>query len=592
MENKQQPPRIRITIPPWILIGATVILLPLFTLMTIANIRRHQETGTRLLVEKGAALIRSFEAGTRTGLMGEHFSGRHLQQLLSETAMQKDIVYLTVVDTNGITLAHNQVSRIGSPYGSDLDLYQLSRSDDVRWRILERPGKQAVFEVFSRFSPSGGLHREPDVLRLLRQLYRPHMANRPGLNPSDPVIFIGLDMTSLQEAGRNDIRQAVIIAGVMLLIGLTGIILLLITHSVRETRVTLSRIKAFSDNLVENMPIGLIAIDSQKQLTSFNQVAESFFGHLTETGMGKDIAQILPRALWELIEHPDIQNSIVEKEIDCPVKDGRITPLAVSATLLHDRDGDFHGYILLFKDLTEIQSLKKNLARNHRLASVGRLAAGVAHEIRNPLSSIKGFATYFKERFQDHPEDKATAEIMIQEVDRLNRVVSHLLEFSRPVSVSGKPVDMKKLIHDSLKLIEQQIREKSINVTVNPFHETGDMILDADKISQILLNLYLNALDAMESGGSLAISFGRHPWKPGVEISVADTGGGIAETDLPHIFDPYFTGKPNGTGIGLAIVYNIVEAHNGEIKVESRTGKGTTFTVFLSELNGMTEPEI
>ena len=424
METNQQPHRFQIAIPPWILIGAVVILLPLFALMTITNIRRHQEAGTRLLVEKGAALIRSFEAGTRTGLMGDHFSGQHLQQLLSETAMQKDIVYLMVVDINGMILAHNQVSKIGLSYGSDLDLYKLSQTNDINWRVIQKPGEQAVFEVCRRFAPSGGFGREPNVLRLFRQLTQPHMTHWNTINPSDLVIFIGLDMTSLQEAGHNDIRQAVIIAGVMLLIGLTGIILLFITHSYRMTRVSLSKIEAFSENLVENMPIGLIAVDNHKQLTSFNQLSASFFGHLTEAGIGKDVAEILPRELWELIEHPDIRHGIIEKEIDCPVKDGRILPFAVSATLLHDRNGQFHGYILLFKDLTEIQSLKKNLARNQRLAVVGRLAAGVAHEIRNPLSSIKGFATYFKERFQHNPEDKEIAEIMIQEVDRLNRVVS------------------------------------------------------------------------------------------------------------------------------------------------------------------------
>jgi len=585
MDTIQQTNRFQITVPPWILIGAAVILFPLFSLMTVANIHRHREAGIQLLVEKGAALIRSFEAGTRTGLMGQHFNGKHLQQLLTETATQEDIIYLTVVNKNGITLAHNNPSKIGFPYGSELNLFKISQTSDIHWRIIEKPGEQNVFEVFRRFAPSGKQWQEPNVLRLFRQLGLPNMTDWKKNDPSDLVIFIGLNMSSLEEAGRNDMRQAIIIAGVMLLIGLTGIILLFITHNYRETRVSLSRIKAFSDNLVENIPIGLIVIDNQKQLASFNQIAESFFGRLTESSIGRDIADLLPRELWEVIEHPDIRNGVVEKEIKCPVKDGRTIPFEVSATLLHERKDDFHGYILLFKDLSEIQSLKKTLARSQRLASVGRLAAGVAHEIRNPLSSIKGFATYFKERFEKQPEDRETAEIMIQEVDRLNRVVSQLLEFARPVSVTGKPVNLKKLIQDSLKLIEQQVQDKNIQVIIHPAQELDDLFLDSDKISQILLNLYLNALDAMGNGGSLTIAFGPHPWKQGVEISVADTGVGIDEKDLPNIFDPYFTRKPNGTGIGLAIVHNIVEAHNGEVKVESRLGKGTIFTVFLSELS-------
>jgi len=572
-------------VPPWFLIGATIVLLPLFTFMTIENIHRSRENSIQLLVEKGAALIRSFEAGTRTGLMGDHFSGKHLQKLLSETATQGDIVYLAVVDTNGVILAHNSMSKVGYQYGIELDLEKLSRSPNVHHRTIETAGNDKVFEVFSKFEPTGRHMREPNALRMFRQLCRPHRRNWKDIGTSSFIIFIGLDMKSVEEAGREDIRHTVIMAGILLLIGLTGIILLFITHNYRATKVSLSRIEAFSDNLVENMPIGLIAIDNQKRIASFNHLAESFFVHLTEASIGKDVAEIIPRELWQLIESPDIREGLVEKEIDCPVNDGRTMPLEVSSTLLNDKDDNFLGYMILFKDMTEIKSLKKTVARSQRLASVGRLAAGVAHEIRNPLSSIKGFATYFKEKYHNFSEGKETAEIMIQEVDRLNRVVSQLLEFAKPVKVSAKAVDIRKLLENSLRLIAKQIQGKNIKIETDFSDEIEKAFIDSDKINQVLLNLYLNAIDAMKDGGTISVLLRKHEWKNGIEIAIQDTGSGIDEKDLPNIFDPYFTTKSTGTGIGLAIVHNIIEAHNGEIKVESHPGKSTKFIVYLSDLS-------
>jgi len=272
---------------------------------------------------------------------------------------------------------------------------------------------------------------------------------------------------------------------------------------------------------------------------------------------------------------------MLEKEIDYSSPNGTVVPLEFSATWLYDDKGSFLGYILLFKDLSEIRTLRKEMARNQRMASVGRLAAGIAHEVRNPLSSIKGFATYFKERYHDVPEDQQISAIMIQEVDRLNKVVGQLLEFARPITISKNATSIEPLIMDSLKMIERQASEKNIKVTTDFLSGIDDVILDPDKISQVLLNLYLNALDSMENGGNLSVSVSTNMEKKGIEIKISDTGVGISPKDLFLIFDPYFTTKPTGTGLGLAIANNIIEAHDGVIKLESRLGEGTTATIYL-----------
>jgi two-component system sensor histidine kinase HydH len=230
---------------------------------------------------------------------------------------------------------------------------------------------------------------------------------------------------------------------------------------------------------------------------------------------------------------------------------------------------------------TSLTRLQKEVETSRRLASLGRLAAGVAHEIRNPLSSIKGFATYFKERYRDNPDDQKTSEIMIQEVDRLNRVITQLLEFARPPVVQKKRASLQALIQHSLRMIERQASSKQIQIVSHLPSEIEEVEVDSDGINQVLLNLYLNAVEAMNYGGTLSVSLSPDQDSNRVRIAVSDTGAGISRQDLEHIFDPYFTTKQSGTGLGLAIVHKIIEAHGGEVRADSEVGRGTTVTVLL-----------
>jgi two-component system sensor histidine kinase HydH len=252
----------------------------------------------------------------------------------------------------------------------------------------------------------------------------------------------------------------------------------------------------------------------------------------------------------------------------------------VIATTLKEESGRPQGSVVLFRDLTEIRQLKAEVARSQRLASIGSLAAGVAHEIRNPLSSIKGFATYFKGRLRGNPEDSRTADIMIQEVERLNRVIRQLLDLSRPMEIQKKPTRLEPLIEHTVRLVDVHARKKGITVKTEVSPEVPAVFADPDRIKQVLLNLCLNAIEAMQAGGDLTLSLRHHNEKM-VRMVVSDTGEGIPGDDLENIFDPYYTTKSSGTGLGLAIVHRIIEAHGGEIRVKSEAGRGTTFTILL-----------
>ncbi|MGD8991971.1 MAG: ATP-binding protein [Desulfobacterales bacterium] len=571
-------------IPPWILIGAVAVLLPMVVFSSLANINRQKEKSTHLLMEKGAALIRSFEAGTRTGMMGRQWGGFQLQQLLAETAQQPDIAYLMVTDQTGKAIAHNSPEQIGRNHGAGLDLKKISGAKNLQWRQITRTDGQKVFEVYRKFipsAPSGGRGMMRRHMLMMRR-QSPSAGQDNENNPqSAQIIFVGLDMQSIEEAHRADVRHAVIMGAILLLVGFAGFTLLFLVQSYRATQASLSRIKAFSDNIVENVPIGLLALDHQGKIAAFNKDAASILQLSTTEVIGQAAQELLPAKLQEEINASRTHNDVIEKEIECTIVHGKTIPLEVAASSILDEHGVFVGNVLLFKDLTEVRALRRQVARSQRLASLGRLAAGVAHEIRNPLSSIKGFATYFKERYTDRPQDQQTAAIMIQEVDRLNRVVGQLLELSRPISVESQPVSLRALIADSLKLIEDRAVEKKITISIQDNARVDDVRVDPDRTNQILLNLYLNAMDAMGDGGNLTVDFSSDIKTGDIHITVSDTGRGISPEHLTRVFDPYFTTKSSGTGLGLAIVYNIVEAMGGTIKVTSDPGKGASFSVTI-----------
>ncbi|MFO7461542.1 MAG: ATP-binding protein [Desulfatiglandales bacterium] len=571
-----------LAIQPWIILGALALLAPIFLFWTLHNLNKQKEDMIRLLTEKGAALIRSFEAGTRTGMMGMMGRGAgdfRLQHLLSATAEQPDILYLVVTNDQGQVIAHSDPSWIGGTYGTELDVNRISELETVEWRQVSDSEGSEVFEVFRRFAPT-----QPPPGGREGRFRGPRQREIPVLQVPEgkQIIFVGLDMAPLEEARKEDMRHTLLMASVLLLIGFAGVVLLSLAQAYRTTRTSLSRIEAFSNRVVENMPVGLIALDEKEKIVSLNRAAEEILHQDSRNVVGRLSAEILPGRLRDVSSalKPG-GREVITDELECRFPDGRTLSLDVSVSILQDHEGTRTGRIMLFRDLTEVQTLKKEIETSRRLASLGRLAAGIAHEIRNPLSSIKGFATYFRERYKDNQDDRNTADTMITEVDRLNRVISQLLDFARPVSLHKKRIPVQALIQHSLKMIERQASSGSVATRADFASSLGDIEVDFDQITQVLLNLYLNALDAMDQGGALSVSCKKKAGDQWLRISVTDTGAGIDREHLEHVFDPYFTTKQTGTGLGLAIVHKIVQAHGGEVKVDSEPGRGTTVTVIL-----------
>ncbi len=345
-------------------------------------------------------------------------------------------------------------------------------------------------------------------------------------------------------------------------------------------------------NVFAKMREGVIAVDKAGRVTVANEAAGSLLGPIEE---GRSLQDLPP-------EIADLLRTTLEGE--SPVSDfetaitnpaGQSVPLLMSSSCLMTEEGVTSGAVVLLYDLSLIKTLERNVQRADRLSSIGTLAAGMAHEIKNPLVSIKTFTQLLADRYKD-PEFRATfEEVVPHEVDRIDTIVSRLLDFARPRPVAYTHVNIRRTIDEVAALLENQLRRAFVTVEMDVPDQPFFVSADDQQLHQVFLNLFLNAIDATKQTGQRTLRiklrtgyfFKRRKnastlvERKCVRITVSDTGCGIAADRLPEIFTPFFTTKPEGCGLGLAVVHSIIEEHGGEIDVASTVGEGTTFTVSL-----------
>ena len=574
-----------------------MILLPIFTLMTLDRLDRQKEFSTQWLLEKGISLIRTFEAGTRTGMFTMKWGAQRIQAMLMETAFQPEVVYMMITAKDGRILAHSDAARVGRIFDAMPGTAQTTEDPAIVYhRIRQQTGDEDVFEVFKRFvpirpksmrrhmrrheMPGHSFETLPDPQNApgnIRDWCRPYLQDRGEVLPdmTEHYLFAGLSMEREKFARDRLLKETVWRGVFFFLLGCAGMVALFAFQAYRSARASLTSVKAFSDNVIQNMPSGLVTMDADHKITSVNRAAKDIFGGA--------VNQPFPQWI-ELITEMRPSREIVNREINLLIDPDHKIRLDVTASLIKDSENQTMGFLFLFRDLTQIRELKKQVETNKRLAAIGKLAAGVAHEIRNPLSSIKGFATYFSKRYEDNATDMETAEIMIQEVERINRSITQLLEFAKPMVVEKKQVDIKDVIHHSLRLVDHDLVQKKIDTTVTIDTRKAVIQTDGDRMNQVLLNLYINAIEALGHGGKLDIRVQDAGEAGEIEIHVRDNGMGIDEEAIDLIFDPYFTTRATGTGLGLSIVHRIIENLNGRIRVESTKDHGTCFIINLPVL--------
>ncbi len=574
----------RLSASPWIIIGSVAILLAIVIVQASQNFSREKKYMSRILSEKGIALIKTVEAGARTGMMGMQWGGRQVQTLLEETSRLHDVLFLAVVDQNGSVLAHSDKARVGSRFDLNPAMIEPRPTDDASWELIQMNDYGRSFVVYSQFRPistSTGMMNRRSMMHGRGMMMEPSQdwCFQSSNDAGDRIILVGLNPKPFDAGRKEDIRNTMIIAGVLVVLGLAGFISMFWMNNYRITKQALQDTTAFADEVVTSLPVGLIATDKDGKIAFYNSAAERISGIDFSQALGKDPESVLPIQFCGLKETLNLGETISEEEMECEFSKGKIVPLSISASSIINEEGHGIGQVMIMRDLGEIRRLQAEIRRKEKLAAIGGLAAGVAHEIRNPLSSIKGIASYFKAKFTEGSDDQEMAGVMIEEVDRLSRVISELLEFARPMKLNLRLSNVNELLEHSVLLVQQEASSRNVQISFNTAPDPMMANVDSDRLTQCLLNLYLNALQAMEGGGQLSISGFVQDRR--LKIDIQDTGSGIEAENLYKIFDPYFTTKPKGTGLGLAIVHNVIEAHEGSVKVRSTPGHGTVFTILL-----------
>jgi PAS domain S-box-containing protein len=352
--------------------------------------------------------------------------------------------------------------------------------------------------------------------------------------------------------------------------------------------------KIYNETLLQNLTTGVVAAGADERITVFNNEA----GQIT----GLNSADFLDRRLHDL---PDsIANALrqtlltgegqTDNELVFDSNDQEIIA-RVSTSIFHDQDRQVLGALMVLTDITALKRLESQIRRQDRLASLGTLSAGMAHEIKNPLVSIKTFAQLLPERYQDSDFRETFSNLIGHEIDRIDSLVNQLLRFARPTKPLLKPMHVHEVLEKSLSLVGHRMYQKEIKLARFWDANVDTIKADGAQLEQVFLNFFLNAMDAMKNGGELAVTtqietderwvsaltHGNGSSPEVLRITIRDTGEGIREQDIPHVFDPFFTTKDYGTGLGLSVVHGIVQEHGGQIEVESELKKGTAFHVLL-----------
>jgi two-component system, NtrC family, sensor histidine kinase HydH len=539
---------------PWITIGISVVLMVIILFQTVMMYNREKQHVGSHLKEKAAVWIKTFEADAKSGVPGNHSS---LQRALEQTASQPGILYMFLVDKSGKILAHSDRKMIGTRLDDTAFKNHVTESGDpTGWRIVEKENNTRYFEV-----------------------YKPLEWTFPKVAETRPVIFIGMDVDPFDRAVTEDLHHNIVMITIVFLVGLAGIVSLFWSRKIIRSRRLLQDTRAFAAETIASLPMGIIIVDKSRNIRYINDTACFLLGINISGITDKTAGEVLPEVIWHLHKIADVHGKGLEKEINIDSEKSGPTPVSVMVTNIFGQDGDFIGFLFILKDLSQIRALELKIRRKERLAALGTLASGIAHEVRNPLSSIKGYAGFFGSLFEDGSENQKAARLMVEEIDRVDRVISELLEFARPADLQLRPTQPEPLISHSLHIIRHEAGNAGIRIKETIDAPLPELHLDPDRFSQVLLNLYINAIQAMPHGGELTVDV--RVKGDAVLFAVSDTGQGILPDDQGAVFNPYYTTKKKGTGLGLAIVHKIIEHHNGTVWLDSAMGKGTTFYISI-----------
>ena len=590
--------------PTWAALGIAAIIAALVAVFTVGNTRHQTAQMEALLQDRADMIIWAMESAARS-VHGETYRASIPKQLFAEIAKQPEITYIAIVSAEGVVLAHSNPELVGSVLYSPTALNALEAGNTSLSRMVTNTYGR-IFEVYKIFTPTSIMRPSTRMrhmrMRGMQEMHRQEIEPQQAPPPKgeELIIVVGLSMDTFEKALAAEHRATVFNALLLALAAVGGVLAIFWANKYQTSRRQLQNTQALAEEVINSLPMGLLTVDQEGTITRYNRFIPPLLGAEATHGalLGTKLTAYNGADWQKLVVALDNDEPLLEQEGLFASAAHKI-PISLSAGKITDEAGQSLGYVFVLRDLSEVKQLEEQLRRNERLSALGTLAAGVAHEIRNPLSSIKGFALLLSNRFAPQDPAKETAKILIQEVERLNRVVSELLAFARPNNLNLSPTSLHSIVENTLRLAELDAKGKQVSLMAEPAENLPNILLDGERFTQALLNLVLNAVQATPPGGTVTIrtsldagthglpnGMGTRAKAPHMTVQIHDTGHGMDAETMQHIFSPYFTTKAAGTGLGLSIASGIIAKHGGTLHATSTPGNGSTFTISLPLAQG------
>jgi two-component system sensor histidine kinase PilS (NtrC family) len=356
-------------------------------------------------------------------------------------------------------------------------------------------------------------------------------------------------------------------------------------QQLKEKSTDFEDLRVLQDSILRSVGSGIVTMDMEGRVTSWNPAAEQITGY-RYAEIRERSHEVFGESIKGIFGHTDdLREGPIRFDGELIKKDGLRLILGMTASLLKDEKDSVRGIILTFQDITKIVEMEERVRRQERLATIGSLAAGIAHEIRNPLASLSGSIQVLRKDLDLKGDNQRLMDIVLREAERLNTIITEFLEYARPKASSIEEIFLSSLVDETIVLLRNN---KNFREDIKITCEVASSVrvqADPQRLRQVFWNLLINGCQAMPKGGEIRIS--ATPSSPNnddtewLRVTITDSGQGIARDDIDKIFYPFFTTKTGGTGLGLAIVYRILEDHGATIDVESEPGKGTRFIIML-----------
>ncbi len=374
--------------------------------------------------------------------------------------------------------------------------------------------------------------------------------------------------------------------------------LIQLVNDLRGSIISLREEKKFSESIVQGLHHGLLVADLNGRVQKSNSVAQSIFKPLTELIEGQSLVDILGvDAADQLLTTIPIESNQFDRELSFDIPNGEKKIIGFSNVLREDAMGRKIGVIISLADISELKYVRKEMEKMNRLSTIAEIASAVAHEVRNPLAGIKIMAQSIEEEAKDNSEQQECAQRISRQVDRLNVLLSDFFSYARPAEPKKRPTSLEAIIVETQPLINNRLTKNNIQLHVDINSELPRIIVDPHQLQQVFLNLFLNGIDAIKEQGCINISAGlptkhrlqqyrkKYPAllqnSPYVVVLFTDNGAGMSPATAEQVFEPFFTTKTSGAGLGLSIVYRTLKENDAAIVLDSKVGKGTTFTMFF-----------